>query len=112
MNFNQKVSDYIANAQPKQMLILETLRQLVHESQEGVTEDIKWRMPVFSNGKNFTYLQLTKNHISLGFYQIDKLQDPKNLLEGEGNALRHIKIKELPPSLVQQIKKWLDQIAQ
>jgi hypothetical protein len=95
MNYNQKVTDYISKASKEQIEKLETLRQLVHESVKDVTEEIKWNMPVFGKTKDFAYLRFSKKHITLGFYHIDKLKDPDNLLEGEGNTLKHIKITEL-----------------
>lgn len=112
MNYNQKVTDYISKASKEQIEKLETLRQLVHESVKDVTEEIKWNMPVFGKTKDFAYLRFSKKHITLGFYHIDKLKDPDNLLEGEGNTLKHIKITELDSKLKQLIKKWLKQITE
>lgn len=53
-----------------------------------------------------------QKHITLGFYNIDKLKDPENLLQGEGNTLKHIKIIKLDTKIIQQIKKWLKQITE
>ncbi len=110
MNLNPKVTDYIQNASPTQIEILEETRGLIHNSVEGVEEAIKWGFPVFNNGKDFTYLRVAKNHITLGFYHIDKIQDPDALLEGSGNTLKHIKITNLNNDLKNQIRKWLIQI--
>lgn len=112
MGFNQKVTEYICKASAEQIATLETLRQLIHESVEDVTEEIKWNMPVFCKMKDFAYIRFAKKHITLGFYHIDKLIDPDNLLEGEGNTLKHIKITQLDNTQKQQIKKWLKQITE
>ena len=112
MQFNQKVTDYIAESTPEQHVILEEVRQLVHTSVENVVEDIKWNMPVFNNGKNFAYMRFAKRHITVGFYNIDKLKDPENLLEGSGNTLRHVKVKTLTPALKNQIGQWLKEISE
>lgn len=112
MNYNQKVTDYIGKASVEQIATLETLRQLIHESVEDVKEEIKWNMPVFGKKKDFAYMRFAKNHITLGFYHIDKLIDPDYLLEGEGNTLKHIKITQLDNNQKQQIKKWLKQITE
>jgi hypothetical protein len=112
MKYNQKVTDYIDKASEQQITILEELRKLVHDSVANVSEEIKWNMPVFNNGKDFVYLQFAKKHITLGFYHINKLRDPDNLLEGEGNTLKHIKITDLDNKQKQQIKKWLKQITE
>lgn len=110
MNLNTKVTDYIDNASEEQIDILEALRKLIHETVENVSEEVKWNMPVFNNGKDFAYLRFAKKHITLGFYNIDKIQDPDNLLEGEGNTLKHIKIKSKAEIQTEVLSLWLKQI--
>ena len=110
MNLNYKIDDYISKSSNLQSPILEEIRQLIHQSVSNVNEEIKWGFPVFNNGKDFAYLRFAKKHITLGFYNIDKLRDPNNLLEGKGNTLKHIKIKTLDANLKEQIREWLKQI--
>lgn len=110
MNYNEEVTAYISKANAEQIEVLEEVRKLIHESVLAVSEEIKWNMPVFKNTKNFAYLRFAKKHITLGFYHIEKLKDPDNLLEGKGNTLKHIKITQLNNKQKQQIKKWLKQI--
>ena len=95
MNCNPTVTDYISKTNEDQIEILETIRNIIHETVEGVKEEIKWGFPVFVTTKDFAYLRFAKKHITLGFYNIDKIQDPDNLLVGEGNTLKHIKIKSI-----------------
>ena len=110
MNFNQNVTDYISDASAEQSATLEELRKLIHGTVSNVSEEIKWKMPVFNNGKDFAYLRFSKKHITLGFYNIDKIQDPDNLLEGEGNTLKHIKIRNSDEINSKLISQWLKQI--
>ncbi len=110
MNLNQKVTDYIDNATEEQIVILEALRKLIHETVENVSEEIKWGFPVFASTKDFAYLRSAKKHVTLGFYNIDKIQDPGNLLEGDGNTLKHIKIKSMAEIRKEVISLWLKQI--
>jgi hypothetical protein len=86
------VTDYI-NTSDKHRETLEALRQLVHDTVPGVTEEFKWGRPVFRAGKDFAYLKTAKAYVTLGFFQFDKLNDPNGLLEGTGKDMRHIKIK-------------------
>ncbi len=74
--------------------ILDALRKLILSAAPGVVEEIKWGRPCYStpNGM-FCYLQSTKNHVSIGFQKGASLKDPKNLLEGAGKDMRHIKIE-------------------
>ncbi len=111
MNYNSKVTDYIENAAPEHSDMLNILRKLIHETVENVSEEIKWGFPVFAKEKDFAYMRFSKKHVTLGFYNIDKLVDPNNLLEGEGNTLKHIKIKSLAQLDSDLIKSWLKQIA-
>jgi len=110
MNLNQKVTEYIDNATEEQIVILEALRKLIHETVKDVSEEIKWNFPVFTQEKDFAYLRFAKKHITLGFYNIDKIQDPDNLLEGEGNTLKHIKIKNADAIDSRIISQWLKEI--
>ncbi|WP_343488433.1 DUF1801 domain-containing protein [Allomuricauda sp. d1] len=112
MNYNNQISEYIAKASEQQIAILDELRELVHTSVQNVNEELKWKMPVFNNGKDFAYLRFAKKHITLGFYNIEKLKDPNNLLEGKGNTLKHIKINSLDANLKKQIAKWLEEITE
>ena len=110
LNYNQKVTDYIENAPKEQIIILKTLRKLIHETISDVSEGYKWGFPVFAKTKDFAYLRFAKKHITLGFYNIDKIEDPDNLLEGEGNTLKHIKIKNKDEINSKMIAQWLREI--
>jgi hypothetical protein len=110
MNYNSKITDYIENATPEHSEILSVLRKLIHETVENVSEEIKWGFPVFAKEKDFAYMRFSKKHITLGFYNIEKLVDPDNLLEGDGNTLKHIKIKSLDNINANLIAKWLQQV--
>jgi len=110
MNLNQDITNYIQGANDQQIMLLEELRQLIHNTIPGTKEAIKWGFPVFGCPKDYTYLRFSKKHITLGFYNIDKIDDPDNLLEGTGNTLRHIKIKKKEDINEQVISKWLKAI--
>ncbi len=111
MNYNKKVSEYIETAPAGQQESLETIRKLIHESVPGVSEEIKWGFPVFAKTRDFAYLRFAKNHTTLGFYNIDKITDNENVLEGSGNTLRHVKIKSLKDINKELFAKWLKAVA-
>lgn len=110
MNYDKKVTEYIQKATQDQITILEILRKLIHENIDHVSEEIKWNMPVFNNGKVFAYMRFAKKHITLGFYNIDKILDPDRLLEGDGNTLKHIKMKSKDDIKPEVLLKWFKQI--
>ncbi len=111
MKINKNVTEYIDKAPENQIETLELLRKLIHASVSGVSEEIKWGFPVFAKTKDFAYLRFAKKHITLGFYNIDKIEDPDNILEGSGNTLKHIKIKNKTDFDEKLITEWLKAIA-
>lgn len=81
-------------------------------SNPAITEAIKWRNFTLSCGKTnvaFIYTFPQVDYINLGFMQATSLQDTKNLFEGTGKGMRHIKlksVKDIPPT---QLKKWVNE---
>lgn len=59
--------------------------------------------------EQFCYIAVFKERINLGFYYGADLPDPANLLEGTGNALRHVKISKVEqlenPALVKLVEE-------
>lgn len=51
MNLNQEVSDYIQKATEEQVELIQILRDLIHNSVDGVSENLKWGFPVFAKSK-------------------------------------------------------------
>lgn len=110
MNSSQEVETYISKTSIAQQEILTSLRNIILE-QDDVSEAIKWGFPVFAKeSMDFAYLRTAKDHITLGFYSINKLIDPDNLLQGKGNTLKHIKLKSVDDINAPLIREWLQQI--
>ena len=74
--------------------MLDELRELIFETIEGVQENYKWSRPVYGVNSNSVYLQRTKKHVTLGFFDATSIKDELGLLEGNGKDMRHIKIKD------------------
>ncbi len=77
----------------EQAPVLRALRKLVLASGKDISEEMKWGRPCYSAAKGlYCYLHVTKKHATLGFHKGGSLKDPKNLLEGTGKDMRHIKV--------------------
>jgi hypothetical protein len=107
MKCNESVTEYIQAALPEQLEIMETLRQLIHSTIPETKEEVKWGIPIFIKTMIFTYLRCSKHHVALGFYNIDRINDPNGLLEGTGKTMRHLKFKRVEEVDNQLIAKWL-----
>lgn len=105
---NKEVTEYIENAQPEHRKIMEVIRSIIHQKVENVTEQFKWSRPVFKTTKDFAYLQASKSYVTLGFTKdIIKLNDPNNLLEGNGKTMRHIKIRKASDIDAHLLSEWI-----
>jgi len=108
---NAQVTEYINNAPDEQNKIMSEIRQLIHTSVEGVTEEYKWSRPVFRLDNDFAYLQKSKNHVTLGFFNFEKINDKENQLEGSGKQMRHIKLKSTNDIDEEKLKDWFTAVA-
>jgi hypothetical protein len=67
---------------------------------------------MFKQTKDFAHLRFLKQQVTLGFYRFDKIDDPENLLEGEGNTLKHLRIREMADNQAAMLAGWLRAIAE
>ena len=74
------------------------------------TEQFKWGRPVYALKKDFCYLQKNKNYINFGIMNFGAISDEKNLLQGTGKSMRHIKIHSLDEIDKNYIAKILKQL--
>jgi hypothetical protein len=87
------VQQWFDAAPESQRPILDTLRRLILSSTSDIVEEIKWSRPCYSTSRSiFCYLHRTKRHVTIGFQQGASLKDPRNLLEGTGKEMRHVKV--------------------
>ena len=88
-----EIDEYINKQKNPQKEVCIYLRNLLHETIPGISEEMKWGVPVFADGK--FYIGSFKNSVNLGF-SINGLDDQEiALFEGTGKTMRHIKIKAL-----------------
>ncbi len=104
---NEQVSGYIAQAPDEQRKIMEAVRKLVHATVKDVREEFKWGRPIFTSTRDFAYFKTAKAHVTLGFTQASKLNDPDGRLEGTGKNMGHIKLRTMADVDAALLKKWL-----
>ena len=98
------IDDYIGDCSPKMVSPLEELRNLVHATLPGATEDMQFGAPVFLNahGIPVIYLFGSKKHVNFGFLKSMELSDPDGILKGWGKPSKHIRV--LPDNPVNKAK--------
>lgn len=70
--------------------VLEVAREALTEAEETV----KWNQPCFVvAGTNCLSVAAQSGYVNLGFFEGAALDDPTGLLEGTGEAMRHVKVR-------------------
>jgi hypothetical protein len=87
------IEDYIKDQDKDKGAIVKELLSIVETAAPKEDSGIKWAQPVFWNDNGpFCYIKAHKNHVNIGFWRGVQMKDPKGLLEGSGEKMRHIKI--------------------
>ena len=97
--------DYLDDQPPKNRSIIRALRRLVKRVEPGLEESVKWgngcwvkeRVPKekVPNGKApVAYVYSAPDHVQFGFLRGSALTDPRGLLEGNGQYVRHVKVRK------------------
>ncbi|MBI5294547.1 MAG: DUF1801 domain-containing protein [Chloroflexi bacterium] len=107
---SNNVQEWFDSAPDDKKVILDTLRRIIMSQSNKVVEEIKWSRPCYSNnGRLFCYLNITKNHVTLGFEKGASLKDPSKILKGTGKEMRHINIKTLEELKQLEIKQLIEE---
>jgi hypothetical protein len=105
-----KIQKFIAALPESKREVTLQVRDLMLAADPSIKEDIKWRQLTFIHSKTniaFIYTYAGVDYMNLGFMQATSLTDPKNLFEGTGKGMRHIKIRTPKDIPAAQIKKWV-----
>ncbi len=103
------VDDYVAKKlNAEQAAIVAELRAIVRKAAPKSTEAVKWAQPVFEDNGPFAFIRPSKSHVTFGFWRGAELSDPKGLLSGEGDRMKHVKlasVKDINKSALQAFVK-------
>jgi hypothetical protein len=84
---------YLADQTPKNQGIIRSLRKFMKRVAPQLQESVKWGNGCWVKGKApVAYVYSAPDHVQYGFFRGSALKDPKGLLKGEGQFVRHIKV--------------------
>jgi len=89
------VDGYIDGLESWQAEIVSQVRGIVLQAAPQAKESIKWAQPVYESGGPFAYMKAFKKAVNFGFWRGIDLDDPKGILEGSGDKMRHVKLTSL-----------------
>jgi hypothetical protein len=102
-NPTELIDDLIANTPDWRGATFAKLRNIIHDADPDITEELKWRRPrnptgtpVFEHGGIVCMVGILKARVRLTLYAGASLRDPRNLFNAvlEGNKTRAIDIYE------------------
>ncbi len=106
------VDSYISQLRGWQREVVGKLRSMVKSQAADAEETILWSQPVYTLNGPVIYIKAFSDHVNLGFWRGNELDDPSNRLSGELPTMRHITIrhvnemdKELFEALIRQAVK-------
>ena len=95
MNSYASFDDYLADQGAVHQSIISALREFVRRVAPRLSETVKWGNGCWV-GKNgpVAYVYSAPDHVQFGFFRGSALKDPKRLLNGQGQYVRHIKLRD------------------
>jgi hypothetical protein len=85
---------YLADQPEKNQTLIRALRRFVKKTAPKLVESVKWGNGCWLKDKTpVAYVYSDKDWVQFGFIRGASLKDPKHLLEGKGQYVRHIKVR-------------------
>jgi hypothetical protein len=75
--------------------IVEAVRDLVHKTVDGVSEEVKYGGILFTSGVQFCGVFAYTQHVSVEFRKGADISDVHAHLEGAGKGRRHLKLRSM-----------------
>ena len=108
LTMKKGVEEYISKQKSPQIKILQKLRKVILKTFPGIKEEMKWGVPVYGEGKY--YLASLRDSVNIGFSIKGMSEDEKNLFQGSGKFMRHIKINSIEDIDEKRIVKLLKMV--
>ena len=71
-----------------------SLRRIVDAAGPDASSTIKWAQPVWESDGPFAYVKAFGRSVNIGFWRGAELDDPTGILEGEGERMKHLTLRE------------------
>jgi hypothetical protein len=73
------------------------LRQVVDKAAPDASSTIKWAQPVWESNGPFAYIKAFTSSVNIGFWRGTQLDDRAGILEGAGEHMKHLTLREGDP---------------
>lgn len=85
---------YLADQPARNRALIRALRTFVAQTEPGLVESVKWGNGCWlSDGGPVAYVYSDVDHVQFGFVRGSALTDPDHRLLGQGQYVRHVKVR-------------------
>jgi len=85
---------YLEDQSAKNQKVIRALRRFVKRVAPALSETVKWGNGCWVGNKGpVAYVYADSDHVQFGFFRGASLKDPKGLLQGKGQYVRHAKVR-------------------
>ena len=103
---------YLADQAAKNRTIIRAFRKFVKREAPQLQESVKWGNGCWLKGKvPVSYVYSAPDHVQFGFFRGASLKDPKGLLRGEGQYVRHVRVTKTSEIDMKALRALLKQAA-
>jgi hypothetical protein len=90
----RSIDDYVDGLDGWQREATRRLVDAVRSAAPEAAASVKWAQPVFESNGPAVWIKAHPRWVSIGFWRGAELDDPEGLLEGEGDRMKHVKVRE------------------
>jgi hypothetical protein len=112
MNGQKTVDEYIAAFDDWRTDAMKRLREVVKEGAPHSAVGIKWAQPVWEWNGPMIWMKAYPKHVDIGFWRGTEMDDPKKVLTGDGERMRHIKITSVDDIPADELRELVKQAVQ
>jgi hypothetical protein len=106
------VEEYVESLGGWKTDVASRVRDIILNTAPKAKESIKWAQPVYDLNGPFAYFKAFKNSVNFGFWRGVDLDDPKGLLQGSGEKMRHVKLTGLDDIDIDSLTDFVKQAVQ
>ena len=105
------IEGYIASKPAPLAEVLAQIDAIVRKAAPKATATIKWAQPVYELNGPFAYMKASSKHVTFGFWRGTELSDPKRLLEGDGERMKHVQVASPADVRTTHFAAWVKEAA-
>jgi hypothetical protein len=106
------IDNYLSKFEPVPKELAKGMRQVILSTLDGLDEVVKWGHLVYEKDRMVCSIMVLKHHVNLQIWRGAELNDPENILIGEGKSMKHVKIESPEDFKRDYIRTLLKQAAE